>query len=204
MLRTQAKKIEKLERSVDRHLRQMKEIQQDPLLEPVRSLSAIIIGNLSVLALYGEPKPDEALNSAWLRAVRSKAWRAYYEEYGGFDEYGRESGTPFDSVGAAAINRYFRRNILPTLPGNGASERLNLILARAPAWFVWFTYGDLHARILGLKVPNLSSGRRVKRASEIPLIALPDRPAISSPSKPASSSRESRPNKEDQKSGEVK
>jgi hypothetical protein len=38
-----------------------------------------------------------------------------------------------------------------------------LIFKKAPPWLLWFTYGDVNARILGIKLPDLSAANRYIR-----------------------------------------
>jgi hypothetical protein len=38
-----------------------------------------------------------------------------------------------------------------------------LIFKTAPPWLLWFTYGDVNARILGIKLPDLSTVNRFIR-----------------------------------------
>ena len=75
------------------------------------------------------------------------------EKYGGWDEYGRDDcGDLFVSFGATRIAKYFRKYFLPDLPGADEVEKFSLIFKEAPPWLLWFTYGDVNARILGIKL----------------------------------------------------
>src|SRR6266566_1383355 len=85
------------------------------------------------------------------------------EKYGGWDEYGHDNcGDPF-SFGVTRIAEYFRKYFLPDLPGSDEVEKFSLIFKKAPPWLLWFTYGDANARILGIKLPDLSTVNRFIR-----------------------------------------
>jgi hypothetical protein len=132
--------------------------------EHVRKNAFVHTANLCVLILYGDPKIDEPLSFAWRRCLESDEWQKRREKYGGWDEYGRdECGDPFVSYGATRIADYFRKYFLPDLPGTNEIEKLSLIFRRAPPWLLWFTYGDVNARILGIKLPDLSTAKRFIR-----------------------------------------
>jgi hypothetical protein len=114
------------------------------------------------------------LLNAWEWCRESAAWQACREKHGGFDDYGRENGTPFISWSAKFIAEYFRKYFLPQLPGANEAEKFNAILKTAPPWLLWFTYGDMNARVLGLKLPDISSMYRFAREefrgrSELPV-----------------------------------
>jgi hypothetical protein len=82
---------------------------------------------------------------------------------------------PFDSQAASEIARYFRKYFLPDLPGADETEKLNLIFAKAPLWFLWFTHGDVIGTLLGLELPDLSSKSGFGRPS-IAFTHLPNGP----------------------------
>jgi hypothetical protein len=132
--------------------------------EMVRNTAFIHTANLSALILYGNPKIDEPLSFAWRRCLESAEWQTRREKFGGWDEYGRDTcGDPFVSFGAARIAEYFRKYFLPRLPGTDEVEKFSLIFKQAPAWLLWFTYGDANAQILGIELPNLSTVNRFVR-----------------------------------------
>jgi hypothetical protein len=132
--------------------------------ESVRKDAFVHTANLCALILYGDPKIDEPLSFAWRRCLESAEWQKRREKYGGWDEYGRDTcGDPFVSFGARRIAKYFREHFLPDLSGPDEAEKFSLIFKKAPAWLLWFTYGDANARILGVKLPNLSTVQRFGR-----------------------------------------
>jgi hypothetical protein len=85
------------------------------------------------------------------------------KKFGGWDGYGRDScGDPFD-FGATGIAEYFRKYFLPDLAGRDEVGKFSLIFKKAPPWLLWFTYGDTNARILGIKLPDLSTVKQFIR-----------------------------------------
>jgi hypothetical protein len=145
------------------------------ITEFARRDSFVIVANICLLVLYGKPKLEESLVAAWERCLSSSAWQSRPEEYGGFNACGREAGTPFDFCGSGHVAEYFRKYFLPDLPGTDKIGKLSSIFETAPPWLLWFTHGDFCARILGIRVPDLSSVNRFARG-EFLLDYLPTGP----------------------------
>ena len=132
--------------------------QHSKMTEGMRREAFVKLANLALLILHGDPKIDEPLSAAWQRCRRSAAWRACLERHPDFGEYGRDDdASPFITFSAMHIAEYFRKYFLPDLPGGDEKAKLDAIFVRAPPWLLWFTYGDLYARVLGIKIPDLSS-----------------------------------------------
>jgi hypothetical protein len=74
-----------------------------------------------------------------------------------------DCGNPFVSFGATQIAKYFRQYFLPDLAGRDELGKFRLIFKKAPPWLLWFTYGDVNAQILGIKLPDLSAVNRYIR-----------------------------------------
>jgi hypothetical protein len=163
MTRARFRQTARLERLAEAYLRPREEADSR-FEEFVRNCAFIHTANLSALILYGDPKIDEPLSFAWRRCLESAEWQKRREKYGGWDEYGRDDcGDPFVSFGATRIAKYFRQHFLPGLPGADEVEKFSSIFKKAPPWLLWFTYGDLNARILGIKLPDLSTVQRFVR-----------------------------------------
>ena len=156
------RRVARFEQRANAHLKRRQQYETDRS-ERIRGFAFRVVGSLSCLILYGRPKIDESLFKAWERCCESAAWQACREKHGGFDEYGREDGTPFEHLGAIYIAKYFRRYFLPDLPGAHEVEKLSRIFKGAPPWLLWFTHGDVHARILGVELPDLSAVTRFAR-----------------------------------------
>jgi hypothetical protein len=155
----QIARLEKLALPYIKRRRQYKD-QRDAV---IRNQAFVIVANLALLILYGNPKIDEPLLAAWERCRESTAWQSCREKHGGFDEHGKEQGSPFDDLNPARLAKYFRKYFLPDLPGTDEIEKLSAVFKVAPPWLLWFTYGDVCARILDIKLPDLSSVNRFAR-----------------------------------------
>ena len=163
MTRARFRQTARLERLAEAYLRPREE-PDSGVEEYVRKCAFIRTANLSALILYGDPKIDEPLSFAWSRCLESAEWQKRLEKYGGWDEYRRDHGDPFDSsLNATQIAKYFRQHFLPDLPGADEVEKFSLIFKKAPPWLLWFTYGDVNARVLGIKLPDLSTVQRFVR-----------------------------------------
>jgi hypothetical protein len=160
--RARFRQTARLERLAESYFRP-KEEADSRFEEIVRNYAFIKSANLSALILYGDPQIDEPLSFAWRRCLESAEWQKRREKYGGWDEYGRDScGDPFD-FGATGIAEYFRKYFLPDLAGGDEVEKFSLIFKKAPPWLLWFTYGDVNARILGIKLLDLSTVKQFIR-----------------------------------------
>jgi hypothetical protein len=179
MSQTRSRQITRLEKLAQSYIARKRQYEAERD-EYRRRRSFVVIANLALLVLYGDPKIDEPLLAAWERCRESAAWQSCREKHGGFDDYGRETGTPFDSLGAMFISKYFGNYFLPDLPGADETEKLNVIFEMAPPWLLWFTYGDLCAHLLGVKLPDLSGFYRCARG-EFLLDKLPDGPFVCHP-----------------------
>ena len=129
----------------------------------VRDYAFIHTANLSALILYGDPKIDEPLSVAWRRCLESAEWQKRREKFGGWDEYGRDTRDPFESFMQRKLQNTSAEYFLPDLAGRDELGKFRLIFKKAPPWLLWFTYGDVNARILGIKLPDLSAVNRYIR-----------------------------------------
>jgi hypothetical protein len=85
----------------------------------------------------------------------------------------KEQGTPFHVFSAPRSLAIFVSISFPIFPPT--KQRNECGFEIAPPWLLWFTYGDVFARILGVKLPDLSSVNRFARG-EFHLFELPDGP----------------------------
>lgn len=100
--------------------------------------------NLAFLIHIGSPTLGEPLSAAWART--------------GF----KGSASPFDNryfpdPSPEKVAREIHASTIPGLPDLREKENLDKIFASAPAWLIWFAYGDFTCGALGLKMPDLSS-----------------------------------------------
>jgi hypothetical protein len=112
--------------------------------------------NLAYLIQFGDPKVGEPLSEAWKRTGYS----------------GRCD--PFTYSGAGEVSRDIRSTVFPHLPGGTLKEKLDRIFESAPAWLIWFAYGDMAAAVLHLKLPpDLLSVVKFARPRECYCAQLP-------------------------------
>jgi hypothetical protein len=56
--------------------------------------------------------------------------------------------------------------VISNFPGADEKEKLDAVFSSAPPWLIWFTFADYTAKLLGLKLPDLSDVRRFERSKE--------------------------------------
>jgi hypothetical protein len=129
-----------------------------------RESNFVIPANLALLILYGDPRIGEPLTYAWRRCVESKEWKACRKKHPDYiGTYGRDEEGPFTGWAAKHIAQYFRKYLLPELPGADETEKLNAVFTEAPAWLLWFAHAEWPILGLGFKLPDLSSMSRFAR-----------------------------------------
>jgi hypothetical protein len=137
----------------ERILQKWEENPQNLLTPRTPSNALIHAFNFSLVLLYGKPKINEPLLKAWERCVQSRAPQLSCERFQKIVKY----ENPFDNdIFAEHVARYFRENLLTTIPGGNELEKLEDIFASAPHWYIWFTWAPLTAKALNLKLPDIS------------------------------------------------
>jgi hypothetical protein len=147
------------------------------------------VGHASILAFLircGNPKIDEPLSCACQRFSESDTWKACCEMFPQFlsgrpDE---RSFKPYNRDRVIIIGWILRHVILcnfpkddgylgidsfpgvDSFPGIDEKERLDAVFGSAPPWLIWFTFGDYTAKLLGLRLPDLSSMIGFERSEE--------------------------------------
>jgi hypothetical protein len=149
------RRIARMEAKADRRF-QAEQLDQAEQKQRRADGSFIIIANVCVITLYGNPRLDESLEEAWKRALAT-----LLQQFPNFARNGRAH--PFNFAAAAVIADDFRKYVLPRLPGADDNERIYRVLARAPKWLLWHTHADLACGYLDMKVPNVSAMQRFER-----------------------------------------
>jgi hypothetical protein len=141
--------------------------------------------SLAFLIRYGDPKIGEPLSCAWQRLQDTEVWREYCRKW---DEmkiahlrklHGesstqyhqsfiprRHDTTPFSRDGVKIISMELRHELPEHFSGSNEKEILEKVFASAPPWLVWFAFGDLTAKLLGLPMPDLATVRHFARSKE--------------------------------------
>jgi hypothetical protein len=164
MSAAQFRRAARLENRASAYIRR-NHLQQDEGKDAHREGDFVTVANIGILLLYGDPRIGEPLTKAWQHCLQSPAWRALRAEHpDALVVWGyNPEATPFSDDGARVLAEYFRRCILPNLPGADAFEKLGRLLAEAPLWLLYFTHGDTAAILLGLQVPDPFAQRHYAR-----------------------------------------
>ena len=167
MTQTRLRQVARLEKLVRPYLERKQE-QHSYMVGYMRGLAFRKLASLALLILYGNPRIDQSLSTAWHRCCESAAWKSCLRRHldlGGPGRY--EDCTPFTRLGEMEITAFFSEYFLPDLRGADKRSKLNSIFETAPPWLLWFTYGDVYARVFGVKTPDLSSVNRFMRGDSL-------------------------------------
>ena len=167
MTQARLRQVTRLEKLVRPYLERKQEAHSYTI-QFMRNQAFIKLANLALLILHGDPKIDKSLSAAWQRCRESAAWKTCRERHPDFGSYGRDdNSSPFVRFSARDIAYYFRQYFFPDLPGADEIAKLDLIFKSAPPWLLWLTCGDVYARLLGIKTPDLSSFHRFERGCSL-------------------------------------
>lgn len=145
--------------------------EQEAWMASIRESASVVVANLAFLILCGDPRIGEPLVHACRRCLVSSAWKACREKHPDYIGRQRRDEGPLNS----RVAQYFRKYLLPDLPGANETEKLNLVFASAPLWLLWFTHADVIGSVHGLEVIDLSSKSRYARPP-VSFMQLPDGP----------------------------
>jgi hypothetical protein len=93
------------------------------------------------------------MSTAWTR-TGFKGSASPFEYFGGSEAYFSPSKT---------VAHKIHSSVIPGLPDLREKENLDKIFASAPAWLIWFTWGDYTTEALNLEGPDLSSMSKFAR-----------------------------------------
>src|SRR6516164_7142800 len=146
--------------------------QRESLAQQLRKLHRGAVAHAAVLAFvmrYGNPQIGEPLSEACQRVTESEVWKSccekfpicgYHRNENLFRPYSR------DNV-VFLIGDPLRHVLLPTLSGADEKDKLNRVFKSAPPWLLWFTFADYSAKLLDLKLPDLSTVTGFERSKDI-------------------------------------
>jgi hypothetical protein len=129
----------------------------------VRRRAAANAAGLAFVIHYGRPVMGEPLEEAFNRVAASDAWKKLGSKFpevrhdDRFDVHVHLDDTRGDIL---------RHGVIANFPGDDERQKLNFVFASAPAWLIYFTFGDYTAKLLGLTVPDLSDVSGFKRPRE--------------------------------------
>jgi hypothetical protein len=169
MMQTQLRRLIRVEQSVQAYLNR-KEREHAEQMKEMKERAFTPLANLALLILYGSPDSEETLEAAWERCRQSPTWKALCQRHSDFGPYRDDDWvSPFGHT-ACHIAEYFRKYMLPDFAGADANAKLEAILEAAPAWLLWCSHADVHARFLGITLPDLSSVDRFARGDFSPYL----------------------------------
>ena len=73
---------------------------------------------------------------------------------------------PYDRDGVSLLGQFVRHAVISNFPGADEKQKLNAVFSSAPPWLIWFTFADYTAKLLKLKLPDLSDVRVFERSKE--------------------------------------
>jgi hypothetical protein len=119
---------------------------------------------------YGNPQLGEPLSCAGGRVAKSELWGLFCQKFPPdrtIFPANFEYSFPFTRDQVTIIGDELRHVSIAAFPGADEKEKLNHVLRSAPPWLLWFTFADYSAKLLGLRLPDLSTVRGFERSTEI-------------------------------------
>jgi len=163
---TRARQIARLERLAEPYIKQRRQIERK--WQEVREGAAAHAAILAFLIRYGSPKIGEPLSNAWQRLRGSDAWKECWDRFPA-TRFSWEHPCivePYDRDGVSLLGRFVRHAVISNFPGAVEKQKLNAVFSSAPPWLIWFTFADYTAKLLKLKLPDLSDVRVFERSKE--------------------------------------
>jgi hypothetical protein len=154
--RRQMARLERLAAPRIEQIRIAKEQRELEILSQIYRDADVHAANLSLIILFGDPRIEEPLSSAWERCCKS----ASPELCDDVSQRNllRDDLSPFDLLGAHCNEHLFRHRVAPRLPGSDLREKFAPILAAAP-----LTWADATIEALDLPLPDCSAIWKFRR-----------------------------------------
>ena len=73
---------------------------------------------------------------------------------------------PYSRGYVSLLGEFVRHAVISNFPGADEKQKLNAFFSSAPPWLIWFTFADYTAKLLKLKLPDLSDVRVFERSKE--------------------------------------
>jgi hypothetical protein len=159
--RRQMARLERLAAPRIEQIRIAKEQRELEIRSQIYRDADVHAANLSLIILFGDPRIEEPLSSAWERCCKS----ASPELCDDVSQRNllRDDLSPFDQLGAHCNEHLFRHRVAPRLPGSDLREKFAPILAAAPLWLLWFTWAGATIEALDLPLPDCSAIWKFRR-----------------------------------------
>jgi hypothetical protein len=166
MYQIRSRQIARLEKRASTYIKQRVGIE-----EQWRNVRRGVVAHATVLAFlvrYGNLRMDEPLSYACQRVTESQAWKACRDKIPPFYKYVHHEKLfePYSRSSVMVIGEPLRHVVISSFPGIDERAKLNAVFKSAPPWFIWFTFADYTAALLGLKIPDLSSVKQFARSRD--------------------------------------
>jgi hypothetical protein len=131
-------RVREIEKQINEEKRKRKEewIETQAYWRPQARFHAAAV---AAIVLQGEPKIDEPLERAWLRAL---------------ERYGIHVSDPTSKNSPANVGPQLLAKLLK--PGADESDTFSEIFRDAPAWLLSFTFVRMDAKLLNFELPDVS------------------------------------------------
>ncbi len=164
MIQSRLRQIARLEKLAEPYFERRRQLWREFQLTQLGAAGHAAI--LAFLVRYGDPRIDEPLSRACQRVSESDVWHTCCAKYlYHFIRRGRAFPfKPYDRDSASCIDMPLRHMVISNFCGRSEKDKLNAVFSTAPPWLIWYTFGDYTARLLGLKIPDLSTVRGFARS----------------------------------------
>jgi hypothetical protein len=162
--RRQMARLERLAAPRIEQIRAEREQRELEILRLIYRDADIHAANLSLIILFGDPRIEEPLSSAWERCCKAASPEICDDV--SQKNLLRDDLSPFDQRGAHCNEFIFRHRVAPRLPGSDLREKFAPILAAAPLWLLWFTWADATLEALDLPLLDRSAIWKFRRSED--------------------------------------
>ncbi len=150
MMRERLRQIARLEKKLKPDIERTQRLKSQEQF--IACMAASYAANVAFIVRYGAPRIDEPLWRACKRVENSEAWDKYCEM---FPRTLRQVDYRFGK--GVFATQSIRHGLIRFFPGSDERDKLNRIFEIAPPWLIWFTGADDAARMIGVRVPDLSA-----------------------------------------------
>jgi hypothetical protein len=166
MSQARFRQITRLQRLAQPYIKQRRQIEGE--WQKVREGAAAHAAILAFLIRYGSPKIGEPLSNAWQRLRDSDAWKDCWDRFPVTlcDWDTQITVEPYSRGYVSLLGQFVRHAVISNFPGADEKQKLNAVFSSAPPWLIWFTFADYTAKLLKLKLPDLSDVRVFERSKE--------------------------------------
>jgi len=155
-MRQRLRQIARLENKLKPDIERMQKLESRQKF--IAFLAAAYAATVAFIVRYGAPQIEEPLSQACKRVENSETWHKCCDM---FPITLRRVDYRFGKIFFETLP--IRHGLIRFFPGRDERDKLNRIFEIAPPWLIWFTGADDAARMLGVRVPDLSAVRCFQR-----------------------------------------